>query len=145
MNDKQNDNCLFIYSISKHFENRDCFYALHGPVSQAVMCSSLERKISGTNLDQSNRTRCCQRLATAEIMLRREMCCPGAMTRKLAPQIRYALRRNTASIIEDLIFCFTVMSSMTFLFCFCSVVQGYHEAQFSDEDDEEQFLTNLCQ
>ena len=48
-------------------------------------------------------TQCCQRLATAATFLGKELCCQGAMTRKWVPQTRYTLRRNTASIIKDLI------------------------------------------
>ena len=36
-------------------------------------------------------------------ILRKELCCPGAMTRRWAPPTRYMLRRNTASIMKDLI------------------------------------------
>ena len=32
-----------------------------------------------------------------------KLCCPGAMTRRWAPTTRYTLRRNTASIMKDLI------------------------------------------
>ena len=32
---------------------------------------------------------------------RKKLCCPGAMTRRWAPQTRYTLRRNTTSIIKD--------------------------------------------
>ena len=35
--------------------------------------------------------------------LRKELCCPGAMTRRWAPPTRYTLRRNPASIMKDLI------------------------------------------
>ena len=44
-----------------------------------------------------------QRLATAATFLRKELCCPGAMTRRWAPPTRYTLRRYAASIIKDLI------------------------------------------
>ena len=53
--------------------------------------------------DRANRTQCCQRLATAATFLRMKLRCPGAMTRRLAPPTRYSLRRNTASIMKDLI------------------------------------------
>ena len=33
--------------------------------------------------------------------LQKELCCPGAMTRRWASQIRYTLRSNTASIMAD--------------------------------------------
>ena len=39
----------------------------------------------------------------AATFLRKELCCPGAMTRRWAPPTRYTLRRNPASIIKDLI------------------------------------------
>ena len=41
-------------------------------------------------------------LSTTQI-LRKELCCPGAMTRRWAPQTRYKLRRSTASIMKDFI------------------------------------------
>ena len=42
-----------------------------------------EVQISG----RSNRTHCCQRLATAATYLRKEPCCSGTITRRWAPQI----------------------------------------------------------
>ena len=54
-------------------------------------------------LGRSNRTQCCQRLATAATFLRKELCCPGAMTQRWAPPTRYTLRRIRASIMKDLI------------------------------------------
>ena len=44
-----------------------------------------------------------QQLATAATFLWEDMCCPGAMTQRCAPLTRYTLWRNTASIMEDLI------------------------------------------
>ena len=35
--------------------------------------------------------------------LRVELCCPGAMMRRWAPQTRYMLQGNTVSTIKDLI------------------------------------------
>ena len=35
--------------------------------------------------------------------LRKDICCPCAMTRRCAPQTRYTLRRNTSTIMKDLI------------------------------------------
>ena len=52
---------------------------------------------------QSNRTQCCQRLATAATFLRKKLCCPGAMTRRWVSPTSYTLRRITASIMKDLI------------------------------------------
>ena len=46
---------------------------------------------------------CCQRLATAATFLRKELCCPGVLTRRWAPPTRYTLRRNPASIMKHLI------------------------------------------
>ena len=45
----------------------------------------------------------CQLLATASTFLLKNLCCPGAMMRKWAPPTCYTLRRNTASIMKDLI------------------------------------------
>ena len=42
-------------------------------------------------------------LATVATFLRKELCCPGAMTRRWAPPTCYTLRRITASIMKDLI------------------------------------------
>ena len=50
---------------------------------------------------RSNRRQCRQRLATAATFLWKELCCPGAMTRRRTPQIRYTLRRNTTSIMKQ--------------------------------------------
>ena len=50
-----------------------------------------------------NRTQCCQRLVTAATILRKELCYPGAMTRRWAPPTRYTLWRNTASMKKNLI------------------------------------------
>ena len=61
--------------------------------------------------DRSNRTQCCQRLATVATLLRIELCCPGAMTRRWAPPTRYTLRRITASIMKDLIWFWVSVAS----------------------------------
>ena len=45
----------------------------------------------------------CQRLATAATFFQKEKCCLGAMTRRWAPQTRYMLQRNTASLKKNLI------------------------------------------
>ena len=39
----------------------------------------------------------------AATFFRRKLCCPDAMTLRWAPPTRYILRRNTASIMKDLI------------------------------------------
>ena len=52
---------------------------------------------------RSNRTQCCQRLATVATFLQMKLCCPDTMTRKWAPPTRYTLRRNAASMMKDLI------------------------------------------
>ena len=67
----------------------------------SLWSGSSEVRISG----RSNRTQCCQWLAYAAIFLRRKLCCPGAMTRRWAPSTRFTLRRNTTSIMKDLIRC----------------------------------------
>ena len=54
-------------------------------------------------LSQTNWTKCCKRLATVATFLQKKLCYPGAMTRRWTPQTRYTLRRNTASIMKDLI------------------------------------------
>ena len=93
----QTHNC-----IRHHVTKRQTWIAFR-PVGQAVTCLSLEREVLGSNLGRSNRTQCCQGLATAATLLRKKLCCPGAMTRRWASQTRYTLRRNSASIIKDLI------------------------------------------
>ena len=45
-----------------------------------------------------------KRLATAATFLRKELRCPGAMTRRWASPSRYTLWGNTASIMKDLIY-----------------------------------------
>ena len=72
-----------------------------------------EVQISG----RSNRTQCCLRLATVATFLRMELCCPGAMTRRWAPPTRYTFRRNTASIMKDLIRRFCVVFRLFALVC----------------------------
>ena len=54
------------------------------------------------NSGRSNRTQCCQRLATAATFLQKELCCPGAMMRRWAPPTRYTLQRITASIMKEM-------------------------------------------
>ena len=76
---------------------------INRPVGRAATHSSLEREVWGSNPGRSNPTQCCQQLATAATFLRKELCYPGAMTRRWAPPTRYTLRRNTASIMKDLI------------------------------------------
>ena len=77
--------------------------------TRPASCSSSNAFVSGTGGSEvqiscrSNRTQCCQRLATVASFLRKELGCPGAMTRRWAPPTRYTLRRITASIIKDLI------------------------------------------
>ena len=46
----------------------------------------------------------------AATFLRKELCCPGAMTRRRAPQTRYTLRRCTASIMKDFDFAILLCS-----------------------------------
>ena len=52
--------------------------------------------------------------ATAATFLRKELCCPGAMTRRWAPQTRYTLQRYTESIMKDLIFTTRMLRSDRF-------------------------------
>ena len=95
-----------------------------GPRSNGI---GSEIQISG----RSNWTQCCQRLAAALTFFRKELCCPGAMTRRLAPKTPYTLWRNTASIIKDLIliylviFCLILLQSCKYFQCFsfCYLLQ----------------------
>ena len=75
----------------------------HGPVGQAVTRLSLVQEVEVPISGRSNQTQCCWRFASAAKFLWNELCCPGTMTRSWAPQTRYALRRNTASVMKDLI------------------------------------------
>ena len=50
----------------------------------------------------SNRTKCCQQLATAATFLQKELGCPGAMTQRWASPSRDTPRRNAASVMKDL-------------------------------------------
>ena len=70
---------------------------------QRLLITFIQNQIANLLHFTTNRTQCCQRLATAATFLRKKLCCPGAMTRRWAPQTRYTLRRITASIIKDLI------------------------------------------
>ena len=70
------------------------------PVGRAKTLCSGRSEVETS--DQSNQTQCFQRLATAATFLRKELCCPGAMTQRWAPQTRYTFRHNTASIMKDL-------------------------------------------
>ena len=54
-------------------------------------------------LGRSNRTQCFKRLATSVLFFQKKLCCLISMTWRYAPQTRYTLRRNTASVIEDLL------------------------------------------
>ena len=79
-----------------------------------ALCAYLQQKSarwpSGNELDSgtvglgsnpgSVKLESCQRLATAATFLRKELCCPGAMSRQWAPQTRFTLRRNTARVIK---------------------------------------------
>ena len=53
---------------------------------------------------RSNCTQCCQRLVIAATFLRKDMYSPGAMTRGRVPPTRYALQRNTVSIMKFFFF-----------------------------------------
>ena len=65
--------------------------------------SPLEREAEIQISGRSNRTQCCQRLATAAVFFQKELCCPGAMMWRWALRTRYTLWRNTANVIKDLI------------------------------------------
>ena len=78
-------------------------WILEQPVSQAAARSVWSRRSEVQISSGSNRTRCCQRLATDVTFLQKELCCPGAMTRGWAQHTRNTLRRNTTSIMKDLI------------------------------------------
>ena len=69
---------------------------------RAVTRSSLKREAEIQISGRSNRTQCCQRLATAAAFLQKELCCPGTMLRRWALQTRYTFWHNTASIMKDL-------------------------------------------
>ena len=50
---------------------------------------------------ESNRTQCCQRLATAATFFRKELCCPDAMSRGGARKLITSFRSNTAGIVKN--------------------------------------------
>ena len=84
------DSGYFTYSTTNNVHNR------------SLTRSSLDREIWHSNLGRSNRTQCCQWLTAAATFLRKKLCCPGAITRRLALPTRYRLQGNTASIMKDL-------------------------------------------
>ena len=72
--------------------------------NSAVTHSPLERKDWGSNPGPAKSNRCCKRLIiTAVVILRKKLCCPGAITRRWDAQARYKLWRNIANITNDLI------------------------------------------
>ena len=73
------------------------------PAGKAVTPSSMVRDVWGSYPGTVRLTQCCQLLITAATFLRKELCCSGVMTRSWAPQTRYTLRHNTASITKDLV------------------------------------------
>ena len=77
------------------FQNCKFYYR---PVGRAVTRSSLEREVRGSNLG----------LVKSNTVLP-----TGAMTRRWAPQTGYTLRRNTASIMKDLIWYFVLFLAAT--------------------------------
>ena len=77
----------------------DKYRSVGRAVTRLPRSGSSEIQISG----RSNQTHCCQRLATAATFLQKKLRNPGAMTWRWAPPTRYTLRRNTASIMKDLI------------------------------------------
>ena len=78
-------------------------YQFNWLAGQAVTRMSLEREVWVQILEPVKYDTVLPRLSIAATFLRKELCYPGPMTRRWAPQIRYALRRKTASIIKDLI------------------------------------------
>ena len=84
---------LTIYGKFTHIIKKNCVL---GPWPR-TLCPRLHLR--------SNRTQCCQRLATAATFPQKELCCPATMTLRWAPPTRYTLQRNAASIMKDLITC----------------------------------------
>ena len=76
-------------------------YQLYRPVGQAVTRSAQRELFEVQILIRSNWTRCCQRLATTATFLWRKLFCPGAITWRRAPQTRYTLQSNTASVMKN--------------------------------------------
>ena len=82
---------------------------LNWPVGWAVTRSSLEREVWSSNLGPvksdtvlpTERRRC--NISSNGAVFRMELCCLGAMTLWWAPQTRYSLWPNTASMRKDLI------------------------------------------
>ena len=89
------DLILYYQLILLRFQNCKFYYR---PVGQAVTRSSLEREVRGSNLW----------LVKSNTVLP-----TGAMTRRWALQTRYTLRRNTASIMKDLIWYFVFFLAAT--------------------------------
>ena len=81
------DLILYYQLIFLRFQNCKFYYR---PVGRAVTRSSLEREVRDSNLG----------LVKSNTVLP-----TGAMMPRWALQTRYTLRRNTASIMKDLIFC----------------------------------------
>ena len=75
-------------------------YFFHRQDSLCVNCSALVQEVWGSNRGQVKRNKSCQWLATVATFLRKELCCSSVMLRRWAPQTRYPLGRNTASIIK---------------------------------------------
>ena len=131
---KNQEICVWSWLFFNFHEFLASLILLNRPVGRAVTrclwSGRSEVQISG----RSNRARCYQRLATAATFLRKELCCPGAMTRRWAAQTPHTLWRNTASIMKDFIWLILFLNfekkwgsrfnEFVFIkqeFCFCKI------------------------
>ena len=87
--------CAVIFFLHRKLQDR--------PVGRAVMRCLWSGRSKVYISDRSNRTQCCQRLATVALFLRKKLHYPGAITWRWASQTGYTLRRITAIILKDLI------------------------------------------
>ena len=77
---------------------------MNRPVNQAVNRSSLEREVLGLNLRPVKLNTLLPTVRhLCDIFSKGAVLPAGAMTERWAPQTRYTLRRNTASIMRDFI------------------------------------------
>ena len=65
--------------------------ALTGPRFEPLTSRFRGKSVTARPTGRSNWRQCCQRLATAARFLRKKPCCPGAMTRRWAPNTRYTI------------------------------------------------------
>ena len=95
---------------------------VHWPVGRTITRSSLERKVWASNLE----------LVKSDTVLptvrhrcdTSELCYSGAMTRRWAPETRYTLRRNTASIMKDFIW-FWLEKPSSFTSVYDKILKNY--------------------